>query len=232
MEEKLGYNFKDLELLKTALTHPSFKNEHPEIKEDNQRLEFLGDAVIEITVCHAVYLKFTQWDEGGMTLLKSRIVNTENLAKWGMELELSKRLIMGRGEAKTGGAFRQGNLADTFEAVIGAIFLDGGMDAAKAVLTPMVNSFMQGIITIEDLKDPKTLLQEKTLAVVKKAPDYREITSDNKEGAIHSVEVVLCGHVLATGTGKNKREASRDAAKKALDELKNYAPGHLGSFCD
>lgn len=227
LEAGLAYKFKDPELLKAALTHPSFRNEHLGVKEDNQRMEFLGDAVIEIVVCHAVYLKFTDWDEGGMTLLKSKMVNTENLAKWGKDLGLPKWLTLGRGEAKSGGAFRRGNLADCFEAVIGAVFLDGGMQAAVSVLSPRIDAFMQGIITIEDLKDPKTLLQEKTLAIVKKAPDYKEIQTKDT----HRVEVLLCGRLLATGEGKNKRQAARNAAKNALTILDTYTPEQLTEIC-
>ena len=229
LEERLGYRFKDIQLLKTALTHPSFRNEHPETGADNQRMEFLGDAVIEIVVCHAVYLRFTDWDEGGMTLLKSRMVRTDNLANWALELGLPDWLIMGRGEAGSGGAFRHGNLADVFEAVIGAIFLDGGMNAVVSILSPRLEAFMKDIVTIEDMKDPKTLLQEKLLAVVKKTPDYREIqaTASNQ----HQVEVLLCSNRLAIGFGRNRRQAERDAAKKALQAIDNYTRKQLTDMC-
>ncbi len=230
LEKSLGYEFRDKALLTTALTHPSYKNEHPQVGKDNQRLEFLGDAVIEIIVCHTVFERFSDWDEGGLTLMKSRLVNTGSVAKWGHEKGLSHYLLMGKGERSTGGAGRQSNLADAFEAVMGAIFLDGGMDAARSVLMPLIEGHLQGINTIEDMKGPKTVLQERLLAVVKKTPTYKVLPrSDNERN--HRVEVLLCGRVLATGTGKNKREAERKAARKAIKELETYTDEQLRDLC-
>ncbi len=212
-------DFKDQKILKLALTHKSYLNEHPEISRSNERLEFLGDAILEYLISKEIYTKFPDQEEGFLTALRSNLVNTVNLAQVAKKLGLGKVLLLSKGEEETGGRDNQNLLANTVEALIGAIYLDGGLEKAY----DFVNETL--IVNISDklngpLKDPKSRLQETVQAKGFTAPLYTVI---DEEGPDHAkkftLEVYVDGKAIGRGSGKNKSEAAQKAAEAAIKSL-------------
>lgn len=209
-------NFKNKNLLKQALTHRSWVNENSDNYGTNERLEFLGDAILEFLVSTEIYDKFPNEEEGYLTALRANLVNTKNLAEVAKKLGIGDMILLSKGEEEGGGRTNISLLADTVEAVIGALFLDGGLEASE--------KFIKDHILIDadkkaklPLKDPKSLLQEKVQAKSLPAPKYQvvsEIGPDhNKEFAI---EAIVNNKSVAIGKGKSKSEAEQDAAFNAL----------------
>lgn len=208
--------FNNQNLYLQALTHRSWVNENDKSRGTNERLEFLGDAILEFIVSEAIYDKFPNEEEGYLTALRANLVNTKNLSQVAEKLNIGPQIFMSKGEIDGGGRTNSSLLADTVEAIIGALFLDKGLEAAK--------KFVQENILIDvdkkaslPLKDPKSLLQEKVQANNLPAPKYQVVS---EEGPDHNkkftVEVVINGKSSAIGTGRSKSEAEQDAAGSAL----------------
>jgi len=160
LQQKLGYSFRDPSLLKLALTHPSVAHEQNASLETNQRLEFLGDAVLQLVLTRALYEKFTEYGEGPLTKARAKMVNRRSLVERGRELELGKELIVSRGEELHGGRERPSAIADAYEALLGAIFLDGGFESAKEVVLRQFQNTFGTVAAIPALENPKGELQE------------------------------------------------------------------------
>jgi ribonuclease-3 len=222
LEKKLDYKFKNRTLLKEALTHPSFQKKRLKKKTaNNQRLEFLGDSVLDIIVTEHLYRKLESFSEGKLTKIRSVMVSKDILAKWANHLSLGKFIILGKGEDSTGGRKKLSILADCFEALLGAIYLDSGLQRAKKIITSFVMEEMELIIKGEYGDDYKTLLQEISQKKMKCLPDYyliKEKGPDHKK--IFCIEVRLKKIIYGAGTGENKKEAEQDAAREALKKLK------------
>ncbi|MCS6907010.1 MAG: ribonuclease III [Anaerolineales bacterium] len=211
---------KDEYLLQRALTHRSYLNEHDEVIEDNERLEFLGDAVLDFFVAEWIYHHFPEMSEGDLTKLRSALVKTEQLAEFAKQLGLGQMMRLGKGEEESGGRERANLLCATFEAVVGAIYLDGGMDTVQQFLRPIVQKAAEDIIAQNKEKEPKSILQEWSQSNGYGPPVYRTVSVRGPEHAkIFEVEVYIGNRCYGKGEGPNKRIASKNAARSALKTL-------------
>lgn len=220
LEKALGYRFRRRARLELALTHPSFRHEAPDVSEDNQRLEFLGDAVLGMVVADHLVATHLEHAEGELTRLRSQIANTQALALIARGIGLGEALRLGRGESQNGGAQRAGNLADALEAVIGAAYLDGGLKAAQKIFQQL---FVPPLakITGGDGENPKGSLQELCQKLWKLNPEYRVVSAEGPAHArLYTIEVVIREEVYGNGTGPNKRVAESAAAAAALLRLR------------
>ncbi len=221
LEAVLGYKFLQPELLRLALTHPSMTHEVGE-SEHNQRLEFLGDAVLQLCLTRELYDRFTDADEGSLTKGRARMVNQSSLAERALHLNLGEYLIMSRGEEANGGRQRPSILADAFEAVIGAVYLDGGQDCAFSTILKQFQPQLDDMNQLPKVENPKGALQEYLQANSAEAPRYEVISATGPDhdrdfecGVWHG------GRELARGTGKSKKLAEVAAATAALERLRN-----------
>lgn len=220
--KKLGYEFKDVRLLENALTHSSYANENKKTSVSYERLEFLGDSVLSFIISTHIYNNFTSLPEGGLSKMRAALVCERCLAQCAERLDLGKYLVLSKGEAMTGGRNRPSILADVLEAIIAAVYLDGGITAAeKFTLNILADSVQQVKKGKGSFKDYKTELQE-YMQQDDKSIDYIHI---KEEGPEHSkqftVEVVSDNTVLACGTGRSKKDAEQDAAHNALTLIKS-----------
>ncbi|MBU1662087.1 MAG: ribonuclease III [Chloroflexi bacterium] len=223
LAQRLGLQFSNYLLLSRALTHRSYLNEHPEAIEDNERLEFLGDAVLDFLVGAWLYNHFPEMAEGQLTKLRSALVCTEQLAAFGIQIKLGQAMKMGRGEVESGGQQRLALLCATFEALIGAIYLDSGIPAVSRFIQPLLEPVVDQIISSGSMQDPKSKLQEWVQAHGNGAPTYRTASTDGPDHAkIFEVEVFINGQKHGHGTGHSKQAAAKDAAQGALDALELY----------
>lgn len=211
--------FKNKELFEQSLTHKSWVNEHKKIRQSNERLEFLGDAILEFVVSKELFLKLPNKEEGYLTALRANLVNTRNLSLVATKLEVGEALYLSKGEEEGGGRKNASILADTLEAIIGAIFIDGGIKKAeKFVKDNILNNLDQKIK--EPLKDAKSKLQEVVQAKGMMAPKYEVV---GEEGPDHDksfvIQVTIDKKPQAKGSGKNKGEAEQEAARKALENF-------------
>ena len=218
IEKKLGYTFRDEGILKTALTHSSFANETS--VESNERLEFLGDAVLGFIVARVLYDLFPEAAEGKLSKMRSAIVSRMNFAHFAKELKIDKQILLGKGEEITGGRKRQSNLAGAFEAVIGAVYIDGGYRKVYTIVSRLLKDCLNG--KEEIFKDYKTKLQEIAQRQFKKVPKYKVVL---EEGPAHDkcfhVEVKLGRKAIGKGVGSNKKQAEQAAAKEGLEEIEH-----------
>jgi ribonuclease-3 len=220
LEKALGYHFRRRARLELALTHPSFRHETTDVVEDNQRLEFLGDAVLGMVVADHLVATHLDHAEGELTRLRSQIANTQALAKIAKECGLGEALRLGRGESQNGGAQRAGNLADALEAVIGAAYLDGGLKAAQKIFQKLFVPPLEKV-TGGDSENPKVSLQELCQKLWKLNPEYRVVSAAGPAHArLYTVEAVIRDEVYGSGTGPNKRVAESAAAAAALVRLR------------
>lgn len=215
-EQLIGYIFQNKELIHEALSHSSYANEKKKQRQSNERLEFLGDSVLSIVVSQYLFEHFRELPEGELTKIRAALVCEKSLHRFALQIRLGDFLLLGKGEAHTGGRQRPSILADAFEAVIAAIYLDGGLEAARRHILHFIpdnllerRSFLFG--------DFKTALQE----VIQKNPEEKvEYKLVDETGPDHSktfvVEVFLNSNVIGKGTGKSKKEAEQMAAKEAL----------------
>lgn len=218
--QRIALPLTDIRLLSRALTHRSYLNEHPEALEDNERLEFLGDAVLDFVVGAWLYNHFPEMSEGEMTRLRAALVSTDNLGKFGSQLKFGQALRMGHGEEEGGGRSRLAMLCNAFEAVIGAIYLDGGIENVNAFLDPLMERAVEEIRRGHNDRDPKSLLQELVQANGAPAPSYRIVAESGPDHSKHfEVEVVVKGKALGRGEGPSKQSASKMAAREALKTL-------------
>jgi ribonuclease-3 len=219
---RLSLPVNDILLLSRALTHRSYLNEHAEALEDNERLEFLGDAVLDYVVGLWLYNRFPEMAEGELTRLRAALVKTDQLARFGSQIEIGRALRLGRGEEENGGRTRRAMLCGAFEALIGAIVLDSGISAVTGFIGPFLESATDRILMNHDDKDPKSLLQEIVQSGGEPAPSYRVVSERGPDHAkVFEVEVFANGNLLGRGTGSSKQEASMNAALDALNRIQS-----------
>lgn len=220
LQIRLGHSFRDESLLRLALTHPSVAHEANAALTHNQRLEFLGDAVLGLVLSRQLYEKFSEADEGQLTKSRAKLVNASALAAHGRSLGLGAHLILSRGEENTGGRERASALADAFEAVLGAVFLDGGFDSAREVILREFQSALSELTLPTGIDNPKGELQELLQSKSPVAPVYHLISADGPDHDRDFICAVLHdGQELARGSGKSKKAAESDAALAALKKL-------------
>ena len=216
LEENLRYEFKNKKLLINALTHSSYANEARDGVSSNERLEFLGDSVLSIVVSEFIYKEFNNLPEGELTKLRASLVCEKSLCQFSRELDLGKYLRLGKGEDKGGGRERDSILADAFEAVLAAMYLDGGFNVAKNHVMRFIKNELKHTDD-EVFKDYKTALQE----IIQKNPEESVTYILTKESGpdhnkVFEVEVRLNSNTIGKGVGKNKKQAEQSAAKEAL----------------
>ncbi len=220
-QNRLAYQFRDENLLRLALTHPSVAHESGREMEHNQRLEFLGDSVLGLVLSQQLYEKFSDADEGLLTKSRAKLVNAASLAEHARGLNLGAHLILSRGEEISGGRNRASALTDAFEALLGAIFLDGGFDAVRAFILREFQNEISELTLPGGIENPKGELQELLQAKSSNAPQYQLISA---EGPDHDRQFICAvfhdGVELARGSGKSKKAAESDAALAALKGLR------------
>ena len=215
--KRLNIPITDWLLLSRALTHRSYLNEHTEALEDNERLEFLGDAVLDFVVGAWLYNQYPEMPEGDLTRMRAALVHTEQLAEFAREVGLGNALRLGRGEAQGGGRDRNALLCDGFEAVIGAVFLNKGITAVEKFIFPFLETASNDILANHKNEDPKSLLQEWAQFKGFQAPTYITRNSTGPDHSkLFSVDVMINSVYRATGTGSSKQSAEKAAAKEAL----------------
>ena len=221
LQQKIGYTFKDESLLSEALTHSSYSNENKGRINCNERLEFLGDSVLSLIVTNYIFLNFSQLPEGDLTQLRASLVCEKALYKFAKIINLGEFIKLSRGEKNGGGADRPSILSDAFEALIAAIFLDGGSECARDFVMDFITPEIRNLRK-KPIKDYKTTLQE----IVQKNPgeklEYRLISESGPDHNKHFVaEVLLNSNSIGKGGGRSKKEAEQQAAREAL-ELMGY----------
>jgi ribonuclease-3 len=224
-QARLGYRFRDEALLRLALTHPSVAHEKGTTIEHNQRLEFLGDAVLQLALTRELYEKFPAFDEGPLTKARAKLVNRRTLAIHGRAITLGDQLILSRGEESHGGRERSSALADAFESVIGAIFLDGGYEAAREFILREFGPSLHEMAAPPSLENPKGELQEFLQAKSPDAPKYHVVSATGPDhDRVFECTVHHGGVELARGSGKSKKAAESEAALNALNKLRAENP--------
>jgi ribonuclease-3 len=215
LQQRIGYRFKDRGLLEHSLTHRS------RAAEDIESLEFLGDAVLGLVVAESLFRKFPDYTEGQKSKIKAAVVSTHSLARHAEAIRLGDHLLLGRGEEKTGGRFKQALLADAYEALIAAVYLDGGLTAAAAFLERELSPAIAAGATQDVVgMDYKSALQERLQASGRALPEYRVAAASGPDHRkLFTIEVVVSGEVLGTATGRAKKEAEQEAARLALLQL-------------
>jgi ribonuclease-3 len=228
LQEQLGHVFSEPGLLRLALTHPSLAQEHGGPAQTNQRLEFLGDAVLQLVLTRELYVKFPALGEGPLTKARAKLVNREALAERGRAVGVGRYLLLSRGEEFNGGRERASTLADAFEALLGALYLDGGLEAAREFILRQFSPAFTRIAPIPVIENPKGELQELLQANSDESPQYQVLSATGPdhdrsfECAVHHG-----GVALALGSGKSKKAAESAAALAALVKLRaagNPAP--------
>ena len=221
LQERLRHEFHDPQLLEQALTHRSYLNEHPEYHlGHNERLEFLGDAVLDFIVSDMLYARYPEMSEGRMTRIRAALVRTETLAKLARQFNLGDLLKMARGEEESGGRTRKTNLCNTFEALIGALYLDEGAEAVRRVVVPLFEPILDAVIQTHADKDPKSRFQEWSQAELGITPVYHTISSIGEDHDKNfTVEVWVNNAIAGWGSGKSKQAAEQAAARQALEEF-------------
>lgn len=221
LQTRLGYTFHDEGLLRLALTHPSIAHEQNTATAHNQRLEFLGDAVLQLVLTRELYEKFPTFSEGPLTKARAKLVNRRALAERARPLDLGAHLILSRGEETNGGRERGSTLADAFEALLGALFLDGGFEAAREFIHREFAPVLDSLSELPNIENPKGELQELLQSGSEHAPEYRFVSAS---GADHDRDfecaVLHEGVELARGCGKSKKAAESEAAMAALKILR------------
>jgi len=225
-QTRLGHRFANLALLQLALTHPSLAHEQGTPMQHNQRLEFLGDAVLQLVLTRDLYERFPAFGEGPLTKARAKLVNRRALADKGRMLRIGEQLVLSRGEEAHGGRERASTLADAFEAVLGAIFLDGGFVAAEQFIAHHFHDAFGGLGDIPVVDNPKGELQELLQATSTEAPHYNVVdTSGPEHDRVFACTVHHEGHELARGEGKSKKDAESEAARAALKVLRQHKTG-------
>lgn len=223
LEERLDYRFCDVDLLVTALTHRSYVNENrqPGVS-DNERLEFLGDSVLGLCVSDLLIKKYVDGSEGDLTKMRSVLVGEKNLAQLARGLQIGNCLLIGRGEENAGSRARDSFLANAFEAVVAAVYLDSGYENVRAVVRKLIEPFLEKETLPSAYFDYKTLLQEFCQRKFKTIPMYLLADTSGPEHAkVFEVKVVIVDKLTAIGTGTSKKEAEKQAAQKAWKILQD-----------
>ena len=222
LEEKLNYSFRDRSLLTTALTHSSYRREHPGCGHDNERLEFIGDGILDAVIALKLFRMEPDKPEGTLTKTRALVVCEKSLATVGRSIGLNRHLLLGTGEEKTGGREKDSIIADAMEAVMGAVLIDGGYETCERVILELLSDTIDEAISGALITDHKSEFQE---LVQKKGcvNDIRYVT-DRSEGPDHHklffVHVEVDGKIMGSGSGYSKKEAGQNAAKEAIANLK------------
>lgn len=221
-EKDMGFSFKDKSLLKQAFTHRSYINENKGIGfSHNERLEFLGDAVLELVMTEFLFKEFPDKQEGELTSYRAALVNTVTISKIASDIGMNEYLLLSKGEFKDIGRARQVILANTFEAMIGAIYIDSGYDEAKNFISKNLSNKITTIIEKSLWKDPKSLLQEKAQEFMSITPNYKTLSESGPDhNKLFTVGLYLGDDVVSEGKGHSKQEAQEDAARIALKKNK------------
>jgi ribonuclease III len=215
-----GLVFSDPGLLRRALTHRSYINEHPDVPEDNERLEFLGDAALDLLSAAWLYRRFPEMDEGELTRLRSVLVRTEQLAEFAGTLQLGEAILLGRGEDAMGGRQRLALLCDAFEAIVGALYLDSGLESVTRFMEPRFEQAVKTALEDETFLDPRSRLQMWAQSEVGETPRYETVGSSGPDHAREFVvEVAVGTRQAGRGKGHSKQEAAQAAAADALTHL-------------
>lgn len=224
-QARLGYTFQNADLLRLALTHPSVAHEAGTHIQTNQRLEFLGDAVLQLILTRALYERFPNYGEGPLTKARATLVNRRMLAQHARDIGMHEHIILSRGEEQTGGRQRPSGLADALEAVVGAIFMDGGLDAARDFVLKEFASYVSDLASLPVIDNPKGELQELLQAKSAEAPQYQLISASGPDhDRSFECSVSHGGVELGRGTGKSKKDAETAAALAAYQMLKAQPP--------
>jgi ribonuclease-3 len=225
VEEITGLVFSNPGLAVRALTHSSYTNESPEEGENYERLEFLGDAVLDYLAAYWLYQHYPELSEGDLTRMRSALVRTESLAAFSHQLGLNRILRIGKGERLTGGQARLTILCGVFEALIGAIALDRGVESAYAFLNPFFTRESERIFEQLGSSDPKSLFQEKAQALYGVTPGYRVVEMSGPDhDRRYTIEVLVGDKSFGVGTGNSKQTAAQDAARQALEKINQENP--------
>jgi ribonuclease III len=221
LEAHIGYRFEDRGLLDNALTHRSFVNENSSLPcRDNERLEFLGDAVLELTVSDMLMKKFPDCAEGELSKLRASVVNEQPLAKLAHRFRIGEFLLLGKGEEASGGRTKSSLLANAFESVVAAMYLDGGFDRTAAFIGRLFEPLIEAGTAAAVYMDYKTTAQEICHDLFRELPRYLVVSETGPDHEKRFETSLLIGEqVIATGTGRSKKEAEQQAAKKTLETL-------------
>jgi ribonuclease III len=212
--------FTDYRLMARALTHRSYLNEHPEALEDNERLEFLGDAVLDFLVGAWLYNRFPEMAEGSLTRLRAALVGNSQLANFSRQLGLGQVMLLGKGEDESGGRERTALLGATFEALVGALYLNQGIPAVRKFVEPLLEVATEKILAGRNDMDPKSMLQEWAQSQGHGTPYYQTVSAHGPDHAkIYEVEVILQGKVFGRGVGHSKQAAAKAAAHGVITSL-------------
>jgi ribonuclease III len=215
-----GIEIKDIQMLETALTHPTYSYENG-LNDNNQRLEFLGDTVLSLIIVEYLYTMYPNKQEGELSKIKSVVVSGETLAQGARKFKLYDYLLIGKGEEKVGGRYRDSVLADAFEALLAAIYLDLGFDKVKKFVFQILDDIIEEIVT-KGVKDYKTILQELLQKDYKKSVEYKVLAEKGPDhDKVFTVGLIWEDQVIAIGLGKSKKEAERQGAKIAIDYFLN-----------
>jgi ribonuclease-3 len=226
LEAVIGYTFRDPALLTLALTHPSLAQEGSGLQNHNQRLEFLGDAVIQLVVTGELYARFPTLGEGPLTQARAQLVNRTSLAAQARRLELGRRVLLSRGEDSSGGRTRSSTLADAFEALVGAVHMDGGFEVARDLVLRLFRKSGADLIEPPSLDNPKGELQELLQAKSPEAPQYELLSAEGPDhNRIFRCAVYHNEVELARGEGRSKKAAESHAALLALKKIRDGAKG-------
>ncbi len=221
LQKRLDYRFNSPKLLVQALTHSSWINETNKNQEHNERLEFLGDAVLELCISDLLYVKFTSYREGELTRIRSNLVNATFLAKLAKKIGIVDCLLLGRGEEQQGGRLRENLLADAFEAIIGAVYIDSDFAQTSKVIKKIFNYHIADSLIQEKEKDFKTRLQEEVQRKFKKLPAYSLVSNSGPEHAkTFTVRLDLPDETSYLASGSSVKRAEHEAAKLALEKFK------------
>ena len=232
LEEAVGVRFNDRALLQQAFVHRSYLHEADEESDlrDNQRLEFLGDAVLSFIASELLFRRFPERREGELTNLRSALVKRETLSRFAQELGLGEYLLLGRGEEESGGRGRHTTLCDTYEAFIGALYLDQGLSALREFLEPRLIEEIGHVAEHALTKDPKSRLQEWVQAAMGQTPRYRTVQTEGPDHArLFTRQVTIGKQPFGVGQGQSKQEAEQAAAAMALFRLGQTIPGYEDS---
>ena len=218
--ERIDYRFSDPVLLREALTHKSFSNEQAQPLADNERLEFLGDAVLGLAVGHFLFRHFFRISEGELSRIRAEVVNEPSLAAAARTLGIGECLLLGKGEERSGGRDKDSLIADGFEALLGAIFCDGGFEEARRIIEALLGESLHQAARRKTGLDYKTRLQEHLQARSGRPPEYvLALVEGPDHERMHSVEVRFEGNTIGRGRGRTKKGAEQEAAREALELL-------------
>ncbi len=220
LEKRMGYCFTNQQFLNQALVHRSYSHEQPSKPRDNECLEFLGDSVLGLAVSHLLFTRYPECQEGLLSQLKASLVSENQLAQLAKQLNLGRYLLLGKGEALSGGRSKDSILSDTYEAVLAAVYLDGGLQPVQDLVERHFSSLVPESVGKDSLLDYKTRLQQYAQEVIKSLPEYVVLKESGPEHQKKfTVGIRLNGKLLAQGTGKNKKAAEQKAAHLALRKL-------------